>query len=133
MALGSRDILYFFMGIIAVGLVVFFSAYELTTYESVRDSLGSIALETSQAGGLQTQYDIMDEQFRGSQYSGIFTYHYGMQDIDITGPQARDKTRDQVLGLVLDKYATNFYNGNVPGSLSTVSGLVGAGATASTS
>jgi len=34
MALGSRDILYFFMGIIAVGLVVFFSAYELTTYES---------------------------------------------------------------------------------------------------
>ncbi len=116
------------MGIIAVGMVVFFSAYQLTTYESVRASLGSIALETSQAGGLQTQYSSMDEHFRSNQYSGIYTFHYGMQDIDITGSQVRDKTRDQVLSLVLDKYATNFYNGNVPGSLSTVSGLVGAGA-----
>ncbi len=128
MALGSRDILYFFMGIIAVGLVVFFSAYELTTYESVRDSLGSIAEQPSQVVDLHSQYNKMVDQFQNNDYNGVYTFHYGMQSIDITGSQARGKTEDQVMGLVFDKYATNFYNGNVPGSLSTVSGIVGASA-----
>jgi hypothetical protein len=128
MALGSRDILYFFMGIIAVGMVVFFSAYQLTTYESVRDSLGSIAEQPSQVVDLHSQYNMMVDQFQNNDYSGVYTFHYGMQSIDIMGSQARGKTQDEVMGLLYEKYATNFYNGNVPGSLSMVSGFVGGSA-----
>jgi hypothetical protein len=128
MALGSRDILYFFMGIIAVGMVVFFSAYQLTTYESVRDSLGSIAEQPSQVVDLHSQYNMMVDQFQNNDYSGVYTFHYGMQSIDITGSQARGKTQDEVMGLLYEKYASNFYDGNVPGSLSMVSGFVGGSA-----
>lgn len=127
MALGSRDILYFFMGIMAVGLVVFFSAYELTTYDSVRDSLGSIAAQPSQVVDLHSQYNDMVDQFSNNR-GDVFTYHYGMQSIDVTASQARGKSESQVMGLVFDKYSTNFYNGNVPGSLSAVAGLVGGSA-----
>jgi hypothetical protein len=127
MALGSRDIIYFFMGVIAVCLVVSFSAYELTTYESVRDALGCIAVQPSQVVDLHSQYNSMIDQFFNNG-GEVFTYHYGSQSIDVTASQARGKSESQVMGMVLDKYAVNFYNGNVPGSLSVVSGIVGASA-----
>jgi len=117
------------MGIIAVGVVVFFSAYELTTFQSVSDMLGGIAQQPNQASSLYSQYSDMDNQFRINNYTGVFTFHYGAQDIDVTGSQARGKNEDQIKSLVLDKYATNFYNGNVAGgSLATVAGIVGASA-----
>jgi len=127
MALGSRDILFFFMGIIAVCLVVSFSAYELTTYESVRGILGSIVADTSQGGSLHSQYNDMVDQFSNNR-GDVFAYHYGDQSIDVTASQARGKSESQVIGMVLDKYAVNLYNGNVKGDLATVSGLVGTGA-----
>ena len=128
MALGSRDILYFFMGIIAVGIVIFFSAYELTTYQSVSDSLVKISQQPAQAVSLHSQYNDMIDQFSNNR-GDVFTYNYGSQAIDVTATQARGKTESQVLGIVLDKYATNFYNGNVAGgSLSSVSGVAGASA-----
>lgn len=113
------------MGIIAVGIVVFFSAYELTTYDSVRDSLGSIAEQPSQVVDLHAQYNEMVDQFANNR-GDVFTYHYGMQAIDVTASQANGKTEKQVLGMLLDKYATNFYNGKVPGALSAVEGIIGA-------
>jgi 4-amino-4-deoxy-L-arabinose transferase-like glycosyltransferase len=125
MALGSRDILFFFMGIIAVCLVVSFSAYELTTYESVRGVLGNIVADTSQGGSLHSQYNDMVDQFSNSR-GDVFTYHYGDQSIDVTASQARSKSESQVIGMVLDKYAVNFYNGNVKGNLATASGVAGA-------
>jgi hypothetical protein len=127
MALGSRDILFFFMGIIAVCLVVSFSAYELTTYESVRDALGNIAAQPSQIVGLHSQYNDMVDQFSNGR-GDTFTYHYGGQDIGVAASQARGKSESQVMGIVLDNYAQNFYNGNVKGDYATVSGVVGAGA-----
>lgn len=127
MVLELRDILYFFMGVMAVLLVVSFSAYQLTTYEPVRDALGSIAAQPSQIVDLHSQYNDMVDQFSNNR-GDMFTYHYGSQSIDVTASQVRGKSESQVMGIVLDKYAVNFYNGNVKGDLATVSGLVGAGA-----
>jgi hypothetical protein len=127
MALGSRDILFFFMGIIAVCLVASFSAYELTTYGSVRDALGSISSQPSQIVGLHSQYNDMVDQFSNGR-GDTFTYHYGGQSIVVADLQARGKSESQVMGIVLDKYAQNLYNGNVEGDYATVSGVAGAGA-----
>jgi hypothetical protein len=127
MALGSRDIIYFFMGAIAVFMVICFSAYQLTTYDSVRDSLGGIAAQPSQVVDLHAQYNDLVDQFANGR-GDVFTYHYGSQAIDVTKAQAAGKSEAQVRDMMLDKYANNFYNGNVPGSLSMVTGLVGAGA-----
>lgn len=127
MAIGSRDILFFFMGIIAVGMVLFFSAYQLTTYGSIRDSLANIAMQPSQVVDLHAQYNDMSDQFINDK-GDVFTYHYGMQAIDINASQAAGKSESQVMGMVLDKYAVNFYNGKVPGSLSAAAGIVGVGA-----
>lgn len=127
MALGSRDILFLFMGIIAVCLVASFSAYELTTYDSVRGVLGSIVAETSQGGSLQSQYNTMADQFANGR-GDVFTYHTGDMAIDITAAQAAGKGEGQVIGLVLDNYAANLYNGNVDGNanLAAVSNIAGA-------
>ncbi|WP_174590980.1 hypothetical protein [Methanocella conradii] len=129
MALGLRDILYFLMGLIAICLVVSFSAYQLTTYGSVRDALEGIAMQPSQVVGLHEQYDSMVEQF-ASGGGDTFTFHFGGQSIDVTAYQASGKSESQVMGIVLDKYAENLYNGNVQGSLSMAAGIAGASANA---
>ncbi len=127
MALGTRDILFFFMGIIAVCLVVSFSAYELTTYGAVRDAMGSISSQPSQIVDLHSQYDEMADQFSNNR-GDLFTYHYGGQDIGIVASQVKGKGESQVMGMVLDKYTQNFYDGNVKGDYATVSGIAGKGA-----
>ncbi|AFC99996.1 hypothetical protein Mtc_1243 [Methanocella conradii HZ254] len=129
MALGWRDILYFLMGLIAICLVVSFSAYQLTTYGSVRDALEGIAMQPSQVVGLHEQYDSMVEQF-ASGGGDTFTFRFGGQSIDVTAYQANGKGESQVIGIVLDKYAENLYNGNVQGSLSMAAGIAGASANA---
>jgi predicted outer membrane lipoprotein len=115
------------MGIIAVCLVAAFSAYELTTYDSVRGILGSIVAETSQGSSLHTQYYDMADQFANGQAS-TFTYHTGDMAIPITAAEAAGKGESQAIGLVLDKYAVKLYNGDVDGNadLATVSGIAGA-------
>jgi hypothetical protein len=129
MALGMRDILYFFMGLTAICLIVSFSAYQLTTYGSVRDALWGIAMQPSQVVGLHEQYDSMVEQF-ASGGGDTFTYRYGGQSIDVTAYQANGKSEGEVMGIVLDRYAENLYNGNVQGSLSMVAGIAGVSANA---
>lgn len=129
MELGLRDILYFLMGLIAICLVVSFSAYQLTTYGSVRGALEGIAMQPSQVVGLHKQYDSMVEQFE-SGGGDTFTFHFGGQSIDVTAYQASGKSESQVMGIVLDKYAENLYNGNVHGLLSMAAGIAGASANA---
>ncbi len=126
MALGSRDILFFFMGIIAVCLIASFSAYELTTYDSVRGILGSIVAETSQGASLHSQYNDMVDQFANG--GDVFTYHTGGQSIAVAASQVAGKSESQVIDIVVDKYAANLYNGNVNGNLVTVNKVAGAGA-----
>ena len=111
------------MGIIVVGLVLSFSAYELTTYDSVRAIMGGISAQPNQLVELHSQYDSMPDPLVSA-----FTYHYGNQAIDITPSQAAGKNEDQIINMVLDKYTTNFYNGNVAGDVATVSGFAGASA-----
>jgi hypothetical protein len=128
-AFESRDVLFFFMGIIAVCLVVSFSACELTTYGSIRDTLGGIAAQPSQIVNLHTQYNDMVDQFSNGR-GDLFTYHYGGQDIVVSVSQVVGKSESQVMGIVLDKYSQNFYSGNVYGDYATVSSFVGSGANA---
>jgi hypothetical protein len=114
------------MGIMAVCLVASFSAYELTTYDSVRGVLGSIVAETSQGAGLHSQYNDMVDQFSNNR-GDVFTYHTGDQSIAVTASQVAGKNEAQVIGIVVDKYAQNLYNGNVNGNLATVNSVAGAG------
>lgn len=115
------------MGIMAIGAVIFFSAYELTTYQSVRDALGGIAAQPSQVVGLHVQYAAMADQFANGG-ADSYTFHYGGQSIPIAASQATGRTEGQVLGLVLDRYAASFYSGSASGVLAPVAGIVGAGA-----
>ncbi len=127
MAVGPREILFFFMGIIAICLVASFSAYELTTYDSMRGVLGSIVADTSQGASLHSQYNNMVDQFSNN-HGNAFTYNCGDQPIVVAPLEVAGKSEDQVIGMVLDKFATNLYNGNYKGNLAILSGIAGAGA-----
>lgn len=115
------------MGIFAVCLVVSFSAYQLTTYGSVRDVIGSISTQPSQVVNLHAQYNEMSDQFASASGSS-YTYHFAGQSVPINASQVRGKNEQQTLSLVLDKYTYDFYYGTNPGLLGTLSGLFGAGA-----
>ena len=127
MALELKDILYLFMGILAVCLVISFSAYQLTTYDAVRSTVGAVAAETIQGANLHTQYLSMLNQFNNDE-GNIFTYTWGSQSINVTMADAQGKTEPSVIALVLDRYSQNIYSGNVPNDLSTASSLAGSGA-----
>jgi len=127
LALELRDILYFFMGIIAICLAISFGAYQLTTYDSVRGIVGDIAQQPTQVVNLHTQYGNMVDQFDNS-LGDSFTYHWGSQSIEVTASQVNGMSEQQCLSLVIDEYSTNLYNGHVTGDLNTASSLAGAGA-----
>src|SRR5208337_847696 len=76
---------------------------------------------------LNTQYSQMNDQFINGQ-GNSFTYQWGSQSIDVTASQVSGMNEQQSLGLVIDEYSTNLYNGHVTGDLTTASGLGGAGA-----
>jgi hypothetical protein len=115
------------MGILAVCLVISFSAYQLTTYDAVRSTVGAVAAETIQGANLHTQYLSMLNQFNNDQ-GNIFTYTWGSQSINVTMADAQGQTEPYVIGLVLDRYSQNIYDGNVPNDLSMASSLAGSGA-----
>jgi len=127
MAVGPREILFFFMGIIAICLVASFSAYELTTYDSMRGILGSLVTDTSQGASLHSQYNNMVAQFSNN-HGNPFTYNCGDQPVVMAPLEVAGKSEDQVIGMVLDKFAANLYNGNYQGKLSVLSAFAGAGA-----
>jgi len=127
LALELKDILYLFMGIFAVCLVISFSAYQLTTYDSVRSIVGAVATETTQGTNLHMQYLNMLDQFNNNQ-GNTFTYNWGSQSIGVTMAEAQGQTEPYVISMVLDTYANNIYDGNVPNELSTASSLAGSGA-----
>lgn len=115
------------MGIFAICLVITFSAYQLTTYDSVRSIVGAVAADTTQGANLHTQYLSMLNQFNNDQ-GNTFTYSWGSQNISVTMADAQGNTEQSVRDLVLDRYAQNIYDGNVPNSLSMASSLAGSGA-----
>ncbi len=127
MALGLKDILFLFMGIIAICLVISFGAYQLTTYGSVRGIVGQIALQPTQIVNLHSQYGEMTDQFANTQ-ANTYTYQWGSQSIDVSKTQVSGKSEQQAIGIVLDKYADNLYHGHVTGDLATASSISGAGA-----
>lgn len=129
MATELRHIAFFFMGIAAICLVMSFSAFQLTTYDSIRSIIGEVATQPSAAVSLHTQFNDMQEQFASGSASSV-TYRFAGSQIPVTRAQAQGKNEQQCLSMVLDAFTKSFYTGTDTGSLSFAYGFVGSGANA---
>ncbi|HEY3423093.1 MAG TPA: hypothetical protein VGK13_08010 [Methanocellaceae archaeon] len=129
MASEIRQIAFFFMGLVAICLVISFSAYQLTTYDSIRSIIGETAVQPSGMASLHSQYNDLQDFLTGST-GDVFTYHFAGSYIKVTRAQVQGKSEQQCNNLVLDSFTKSFYTGTDTGDLSFAYGFVGSGANA---
>jgi hypothetical protein len=129
MATELRQIAFFFMGLVAICLVISFSAYQLTTYDSIRRIIGETAIQPSGMASLHSQYNDLQDFLTGST-GNSFTYHFAGSYFNYTRAQLQGKTEQQCNNLVLDSFTKSFYTGTDTGDLSFAYGFVGSGANA---
>jgi hypothetical protein len=104
----NRTLVLIILSIAALLLVVSFSAYQLTTYGSVRGIVGDIAAESSQSSYMHGQYQDMTAYFSDST-GDSFVYHFEGLPISVSKDQAGTMTEAQITSYVLDSYAANLY------------------------
>lgn len=129
MATELRQVAFFFMGLAAICLVMSFSAYQLTTYDSIRSIIGEIAVQPSGTSSLHSQYGDLQDFLTGGT-GDSFTYRFAGSQIVVTREQVQGKSEQQCNTLVLDAFTKSFYTGTDTGSLSFAYGFVGSGANA---
>ncbi len=129
MATELRQIAFFLMGLAAICLVISFSAYQLTTYDSIRSIIGETAVQPSGMSSLHSQYNDLQNFLTGST-GDIFKYHFAGSYINVTRAQVQGKSEQQCNSLVLDSFTKSFYTGTDTGDLSFAYGFVGSGANA---
>lgn len=117
------------MGLVAICLVISFSAYQLTTYDSIRSIIGETAVQPSGTASLHSQYDDLQDFLTGST-GDSFTYHFAGSYIKVARAQVQGKSEQQCNSLVLDSFTKSFYTGTDTGDLSFAYGFVGSGANA---
>jgi len=88
-----------------------FTAYGFTTYDTIRQVVGDVAAQPDEAANLQVQYDEMTSYFSGT--GDTYTYEFRSSPIDVTRAQVTGKSRDAVIGTVLDTYANQFYDNSL--------------------
>jgi hypothetical protein len=108
---GIRYALLVVGGLLGVLLVVSFTAWGLTTYGSVRHIVGDMAAQPDKAVSLQDQYEDMAIAFAGS--SDSYTFHFNSAPVDVGRSQAEGLDRAAVIGMVLDAYTSDLYNGRL--------------------
>jgi len=124
---GLRYSLLLIAGLIAVLLIVSFTAWGLTTYGSIRHIVGDMAARPDKAAALQGQYGDMVAYFAAGDGSS-FTYHFGSAPITVTMTQVTNLSEDQVIGLVLDGYASGLYDNDLPsGGIGAAGFFIGSG------
>jgi hypothetical protein len=129
MATELRQIAFFLMGLAAICLVISFSAYQLTTYDSIRSIIGETAVQPSGMSSLHSQYGDLQNFLTGGT-GDIFQYHFAGSYINVTRAQVQGKSEQQCNNLVLDSFTKSFYTGTDTGDLSNAYGFVGSGANA---
>ena len=106
---GIRHGLLVLTGLAAVLLIVFFTAYGLSTYGSIRGIVGSIASETDQVASLHNQFISMTNFFAENK-GDMFTYRFGGLPISIDKSEAGGLDETRALNLMLDLYTSNIYH-----------------------
>lgn len=106
---GIRHGLLVLTGLAAVLFIIFFTAYGLTTYGSIRGIVGSIAAETDQAASLHNQFVAMTSHFSSNQ-GDTFTYRFGGLPIAVDKSEVAALDETRVLNLMLDIYTSNIYH-----------------------
>lgn len=129
MATENRQIAFFLMGLAAICLVISFSAYQLTTYDSIRSIIGETAVQPSGMASLHSQYSDLQDFLTGST-NNIFTYHFAGSYIKVSRAQVQGKSEQQCNSLVLDSFTKSFYTGTDTGDLKSTYVFVGSGANA---
>lgn len=108
---GLRHALLVVAGLLGVLLVVSFTVWGLTTYGSIRHSVGDLASQPDKAVSLQNQFDDMTIAFAGG--SDTYTFHFSSAPVDVSKSQAEGLSRDAVISFVLDTYTSDLYNGRL--------------------
>lgn len=106
---GIRHGLLILTGLAAVLFIIFFTAYGLTTYGSIREVVGSIAAETDQAASLHNQYVAMIGHFSGN-HGDTFTYRFGGLPVSVDKSEVGALDEAGTLDLLLDMYTANIYH-----------------------
>lgn len=106
---GIRHGLLALTGLAAVLLIVFFTAYGLTTFGSIRGIVGNIAADTDQAASLHNQFSDMSSYFGGNK-GDTYTYRFGGLPISVDKSEAGGLDESRALGLVLDIYTSDIYH-----------------------
>ena len=106
---GIRHGLLVLTGLAAVLLIIFFTAYGLSTYGSIRGIVGSIASETDQAVSLHNQYLAMTSFFAENK-GDMFTYRFGGLPVSIDKTEVAWLDETNALNLMLDIYSSNIYH-----------------------
>jgi len=106
---GIRHGLLVLTGLAAVLLIIFFTAYGLSTYGSIRGVVGSIASETDQAASLHHQFVSMTDFFAENK-GDMFTYRFGGLPVSIDKTEMRGLDETRAVNLVLDIYTSNIYH-----------------------
>lgn len=112
--------------IAAVLFVVFifsFTAWGSTTYSSTRHFVGAVADQPETASDLQAQYEDMTAYF-ASGTGDSYVYIFRSSPITVTKAQVADKSRDDVINLVLDTYASQFHNNELASGGPDASGIL---------
>jgi hypothetical protein len=102
----------FLAGVLLMLFIFSFTAYGLTTYGAIRQTVGDVAARPDQAADLQAQYAAMNAQF-ASGTGDTYTYQFRSSPVDVTKAQVAGKDRDAVIGIVLDTYANRFYDNSL--------------------
>lgn len=114
------------MGLIAIFMVISFTAYQLTTYGSIRGIVGEIAKQPSQSDYLHSQYEEMLSTFTNNK-ADVYVYNFEGLHIPISKGQVEGKDEQQCIMLVLDSYSANLYLVKYnTGFIGKVSSIVGA-------
>ncbi len=108
---GIRHAILVVAGLLGVLLVISFTAWGLTTYGSIRHIVGDMAAQPDKAVSLQNQYDDMTIAFASG--NDAYTFHFNSAPVDVGKSQAEGLDRDAVIRLVMDRYASDLYNGRL--------------------
>ncbi|HMK47092.1 MAG TPA: hypothetical protein VK436_10745 [Methanocella sp.] len=106
---GTRRGLLALTGLTAVLLILAYTAYGVTTYDSIRGIVGDIAAQPGQAASLHDQYLAMNSFFNNDQ-GDIYTYHFGSLPVSLAKSDVGNLDEGRTINLMLDVYTSNIYH-----------------------
>ena len=110
---GLRYALLLIAGLVALLLIVSFTAWGLTTYGSIRHIIGDMAARPDRAADLQSQYDDMALYFNAGS-GDTYTFHFRSAPIAVSQAQVSGLSEGDAIGVVLDSYTSGLYNNDLP-------------------